>query len=227
VFTAYSPSHLVVLALFAIGTVGLLVYAPRVRGTPAEHRVAVWFAVGNLVFGTISLVLGMVPFHVQRSLPLQICGFGWLVIAAALLTVQPTLTALTYYWGLTFAVQALLQPTLTQPFPEPAFFVFFLKHVLMVWGAVYLTVVLRHGPDWTSYRRAVGWTFVWLAVVFVLNAALGSNYGYVNRKPSGTVLTYLGPWPLYVVVEVAIVLVGWALITVPWTGWPRVRRRVR
>jgi len=227
VFTAYSPSHLVVLALFAIGTVGLLIYGPRVRGTPAERRVAVWFAVGNLVFGAISLVQGLVPFDVQSSLPLQICGFGWLVIAAALLTVRPTLTALTYYWGLTFAVQALVQPTLTQPFPQPEFFVFFLKHALMVWGAVYLTVVLRHGPDWTSYRRAVGWTVAWLGVVFVLNAALGSNYGYVNRKPTGTVLTYLGPWPLYVVVEAAIVLVGWALITVPWTGWPRRRTRVR
>src|SRR5262249_39606636 len=55
VFTAYSPSHLVVLALFTIGTVGLLVYGPRVRGTPAERRVAVWFAFANLVFGTISL----------------------------------------------------------------------------------------------------------------------------------------------------------------------------
>jgi len=132
VFTAYSPSHLVVLALFAIGTVGLLVYGPRVRGTPAERRVAVWFAVGNLVFGAISLVQGLVPFDVESSLPLQICGFGWLVIAAALLTVRPTLTALTYYWGLTFAVQALVQPTLTQPFPQPEFFVFFLKHALMV-----------------------------------------------------------------------------------------------
>jgi hypothetical integral membrane protein (TIGR02206 family) len=120
-----------------------------------------------------------------------------------------------------------LQPTLTQPFPQPEFFVFFVKHSLMVWGAVYLTLVLRHGPDWTSYRRAVGWTLVWLGVVFVLNATLGSNYGYVNRKPSGTVLSLFGPWPWYVVVEAILTMVGWALITVPWAGWPwRVRRTV-
>jgi hypothetical integral membrane protein (TIGR02206 family) len=205
----------------------LLVYGPRVRGTPAERRVAVWFAIGNLVFGTASLLSGLVPFHVKTSLPLQICGFAWIVIAWALLTVQPTATALTYYWGLTLAVQALLQPTLTEPFPELNFFIFFIKHALMVWGAAYLTLVLRHGPDWTSYRRAVGWTLVWLVVVFVLNEAFGSNYGYVNRKPSGTVLSFFGPWPLYLVVEMAIVALGWALITVPWTGWPwRPRQRV-
>lgn len=226
-FTAYSPSHLVVLALFAIGTVGLLAFGPRVRGTSAEHPVAVWFAVGNLVFGTISLVQGLVPFDAQSSLPLQICGFGWVVVAWALLTHRATPTALTYYWGLTLAVQALLQPTLTQAYPQPEFFVFFVKHALMVWGAAYLTLVLRHGPDWTSYRRALGWTLGWLVTAYVVNAAVGSNYGYVNHKPSGTVLTYLGPWPAYVAVEAAIVAVGWAAITLPWTGLPRRRPSTR
>jgi uncharacterized membrane protein YwaF len=42
------------------------------------------------------------------------------------------------------------------------------------------------------------------------------------------VLDLLGPWPAYVLVEMAIVAGGWALITVPWTGWPRFQvRRVR
>jgi hypothetical integral membrane protein (TIGR02206 family) len=222
-FTAYSPSHLVVLALFAIGTIGLLTFGPRLRGSPAERSVAVWFAVANLVLGTISALQALVPFHVDSSLPLQICGFGWVVIAWALFSPRPTPTALTYYWGLTLAVQALLQPTLTQPFPQPEFFVFFLKHALMVWGAAYLTLVLRHGPDWSSYRRAVGWTLVWAVTVFVLNAVVGANYGYLNRKPTGTVLSYLGPWPVYVVAEMAIVMVGWALITLPWAGRPRRR----
>jgi hypothetical integral membrane protein (TIGR02206 family) len=54
--------------------------------------------------------------------------------------------------------------------------------------------------------------------VLVLNAVLGADYGYVNGKPSeSTVLDVLGPWPVYVVVEMAIVIGGWALITLPWT----------
>jgi hypothetical integral membrane protein (TIGR02206 family) len=206
-----------VLAVFAAGTVVLLLAGPRTRGTPAEHGLRVGLAVANLLLGLVSLGQGLVPFDVQSSLPLQICGFGWVVVAGALLTGARTATALTYYWGLTLAVQALLQPTLTQPFPQPEFFVFFAKHIAMVWGAAYLTMVLGHGPDWASYRTAMRWTLAWLVCVFVLNAALGSDYGYVNRKPSGTVLSYLGPWPLYVVVEAAIVAGGWALITLPWT----------
>jgi len=204
------------------GTVGLLAAGPRLRGTPRERQVAVVLAWGNLVFGVASSVTALFPFSAEHSLPLQICDLAWIVVAWALLTLRPLPTALTYYWGLTLSVQALVQPTLTEPFPELEFFVFWGKHVLIVWGAVYLCLSLRHGPDWASYRRAVRWTFGWLVVVLCLNVALDANYGYVNGKPSeATVLDVLGPWPVYVVAEMAIVMVGWALITLPWTGLPR------
>lgn len=226
-FEPYSPSHLVVLGLFVIGAVGLVVAGPRVRGRPSERRITLALAVGNVAFGTAGTLTELVPFNVDSSLPLQICDFAWVLVAWALLSHQPVATALTYFWGLTLSLQALVQPTLTQAYPDPNFFAFWGKHVFLVWGAVYLTLALRHGPDWAGYRRAVGWTFVWLVVVLALNSLLGSNYGYVNGKPSdATVLDLLGPWPWYVVVEVVIVLVGWALITLPWAGLPR-RARAR
>lgn len=227
-FTAYSPPHLVVLALFGAGAVVLVAAGPRLRGSSADRPLARVLAWGNLVFGVASTVLGFFPFTLHHSLPLQICDFAWVVVAWALLTRRALPTALTYYWGLTLSVQALVQPTLTQPFPEPDFFVFWGKHVLIIWGAVYLCLSLRHGPDWVGYRRAVVWTLVWLVVVLGVNALLGSDYGYVNRKPSeATVLDLLGPWPIYVVLEMAIVMGGWALITLPWTGLPRTRRTDR
>jgi hypothetical integral membrane protein (TIGR02206 family) len=224
VFTAYSPSHLVVLALFAAGTVGLLVLGPRLRASDAARPLTVTLAWATVAFGVASTVTELFPFSVRHSLPLQICDVAWIFVAWALLTTHPLPLALTYYWGLTLSVQALVQPTLTEPFPDLEFFVFWGKHVLIVWGAVYLCLALRRGPDWSSYRTAVAWTLGWLVVVLCLNALLGSNYGYVNEKPSeATVLDVLGPWPVYVVAEMAIVAAGWALITLPWVGRP-VRR---
>jgi hypothetical integral membrane protein (TIGR02206 family) len=212
----------VVLAVFVIGTVGLLLAGSRVRGRPAERTLRVVLAVALLFFGVASSVSALVPWHLDDSLPLQICDLAWVVVAWALLTGHPAATALTYYWGLTLGVQALVQPTLTSPFPHVEFFAFWGKHLLIVWGAVYLTLALRHGPDWRAYRTAVGWTALWLVAVLCLNGLLGTNYGYVNGKPSeATVLDLLGPWPLYVAAEMVIVAVGWALITLPWTGLPR------
>ena len=51
----------------------------------------------------------------------------------------------------------------------------------------------------------------------MFNVIADTNYGYLNRLPkSSSLLDYLGPWPLYVVLEIAIVAVVWALLTWPW-----------
>jgi len=52
--------------------------------------------------------------------------------------------------------------------------------------------------------------------VFCFNLAVGTNYGFLNRKPGTSILDLLGPWPLYVVVEIALVCGVWALMTWPW-----------
>ena len=73
-----------------------------------------------------------VPFDAQGSLPLQVCDFAWIVVAWALLTRHRFALALTYYWGLTLSLQAMVQPTLDDAFPDPNFFAFWGKHVLLV-----------------------------------------------------------------------------------------------
>lgn len=220
-FEPWGTSHLVVLGVFAIGVVVLLLVGPVVRGRPAERPLSVTLAVGNIVFGLVGVVTEFSDGgRVAGNLPLQLCDFAWVPVAWALLTRHPFALALAYYWGLTLSLQALAQPTLDEAFPDPNFFAFWGKHVLLVWGAVYATLTLRQGPDWRGYRIAVLATAAWVAGAMVVNTALDANYGYFNGKPDGTVLDLLGPWPWYVLAEVAIVAAVWALITLPW-----VRRR--
>jgi hypothetical integral membrane protein (TIGR02206 family) len=221
VFESWGPSHLVVLGVFAVGVVVLLAVGPLVRGRPVERPLAVTLAVGNIVFGLIGTVTEFGDGgRVEGNLPLQLCDFAWVPVAWALLTRHPLALALTYFWGLTLSLQAMAQPTLDEAFPDPNFFAFWGKHVLLVWGAVFATLTLRQGPDWRGYRQAVLWTAGWVAVAMSVNGLLDTNYGYFNAKPDGTVLDYLGAWPWYVLAEVAIVAGVWALITLPW-----VRRR--
>jgi hypothetical integral membrane protein (TIGR02206 family) len=218
VFEAYSTSHLVVLGVFVVGVVVLLAIGPLVRKRPTLARpIAVALAVGNIAFGLVGTVTELDPDDIAGNLPLQLCDFAWIPVAWALLTSHRGALALTYYWGLTLSLQALAQPTLDEAFPDPNFFAFWGKHVLLVWGAVYATLTLRQGPDWRGYRLAVAWTFAWVVVAMSVNGILDTNYGYFNGKPEGTVLDYLGPWPWYVLAEVAIVAGIWALITLPWT----------
>jgi hypothetical integral membrane protein (TIGR02206 family) len=58
--------------------------------------------------------------------------------------------------------------------------------------------------------------------VYAFNVVVGTNYGYLNAKPSAaSALDLLGPWPWYVLNEIVIVAVFWALITWPWARRPQ------
>ena len=86
-----------------------------------------------------------------------------------------------------------------------------------MWAAIYLTWGRGMRPDWRSYRLAVVVTVVWAAVTFTFNRIAGTDYGFLNRKPStASLLDVLGPWPWYVFVAATLVAIVWALMTWPW-----------
>ena len=107
-------------------------------------------------------------------------------------------------------------------FPDPRYFMFWSMHFLIVWSAVYLTFGLGLGPGWREYRVTLAVTLAWALLAYTFDVAADVNYGYLVRKPgSASLLDLLGPWPVYVVASLGILLAGWALITWPWV----VRRR--
>jgi hypothetical integral membrane protein (TIGR02206 family) len=72
-------------------------------------------------------------------------------------------------------------------------------------------------PDWRSYRIAVLGTISWGAMMFVVNQLAGTNYGFLNRKPStASLLDVFGPWPWYVFVASGLIFIVWVLMTWPW-----------
>jgi hypothetical integral membrane protein (TIGR02206 family) len=218
-FQSFSAEHLAILGLFVLGVVVFAVLGVRLRGTAAGVRFTRAYALAIPVFTVPFQVLQLLPgdFDLGTSLPFQICDLDWMVAVYALWTRRPRAVALLYFWGLTLSTQAIITPSLGQTFPDPRYFMFWGMHLLTVWAAVHLVAAVG-GPGWDGYRFAVLVTAVWAALVMVFNALTDTNYGYLNRKPAtASLLDVLGPWPLYVVIEVVIVLGAWALMTWPWT----------
>jgi len=213
----FGPEHLVVLVVFAVGCAAAAVLGLRSRSHDARRSERIAGVVILLVCGPFEIANWVHGIeHWRTDLPLQICDFAWLVAAVELLTRGVLWAALLYYWGLTLSLQGVLTPDLGQVFPDPQFFGFWVRHLTPVWAAVYF-IGARGGPSWRGYRFAVVLTALWAAAMMTLNAALGSNYGFLNAKPeSRSLLDFLGPWPWYVVIELVIVAGGWALITWPW-----------
>lgn len=222
-FQAFGASHLAMLAVFVIGIPLVVLLGRRVRGTPYEQRVSRGYALAVPAITVPLQVIDFLPgqYDLHTTLPLQLCDVAWVVAVIALWSQNHTATTITYLWGVVLTSQALLTPALASDFPHPKFLAFWAMHLLVVWAAAYLTLGLGIRPDWRGLRRTIAATLVWLVVVFIVNALLGTNYGFVNSKPStGSILDLLGPWPWYLLVESALVLAVWALLTWPWVRRP-------
>lgn len=222
-FVVFSGQHLVLIGLFLLGAVVVVLLGRSQRsvvrhgGVPRTGRV---LAVALPAVAVPSQGFQLMPnnFALGSSLPLQLSDLAWLAATWALWTRRRVPTALTYYWGLTLSVQAILTPSLGQRFPDPRFLAFWAVHLMVVWTALYLTLGLGLGPRWREYRATVVVTLAWAVVAYVVDVTLSVNYGFLARRPaSASLLDLLGPWPFYVLASLAILLAVWAMMTLPWT----------
>jgi hypothetical integral membrane protein (TIGR02206 family) len=227
-FPTFGPVHLAIIGVFLAGAVGLVAFGRARHGTEPARRVSRLFAVAIPCVTVPSQAFQLAPgnFSLGSSLPLQLCDLAWVAATWALWTHHRVPVALTYFWGLTLTVQGIITPSLEEAFPEPGFLAFWALHLLIVWAAIYLTLGLGIGPRWREYRVTVAVTAVWAVLVFAFNTVFGVNYGYLNRKPSSaSLLDLLGPWPVYVLAALGLLLAGWALLTWPWVLVGRRRDR--
>ena len=215
-FSAYGPSHWGVLALFVIGAATLVLVGRRQTEEQARRFGRVLGAVTAVIYAAI-LIYVLSPPSID-SVPLQLTDLATVVAAYALWSRRQWASALTYYWGLVLSTQALISPALQSPdFPDYRFLAFWAIHLLVVWAAIYLTWGRGMRPDWRDFRFAVVATLLWATVTFTFNKFAGTNYGFLNHKPStASLLDVLGPWPWYVFVAATLVCIVWALMTWPW-----------
>ena len=220
-FEAFSGQHYLLLAIFALGLVAMVVWGRRHRGSEREpsRRRAFACVVALAAVSVQAYQLTPGDFSLGTSLPLQLCDVATVATVVALWTRSRRAAAFTYYTGLSLTIQGVLTPSLAEQFPDPRFLGFWALHFGVVWAAVYLTWGLGLRPTWRLYWFTVAATAAWAASAYLFNVAAGTNYGYLNRKPaSASVLDLLGPWPWYVLAEIGLVFVGWALLmTLPWT----------
>lgn len=224
-FHAFGPSHIGALVVFVVGIVAVIWIGRRHRGTPAEGRFRAGFAIAIPIFTIPLQILQFLPpdWNFDTSLPLQLCDLAWIAGVIALWTRWRWAVALVYFWGIPLTTQAIITPDLVQGFPSPRFWMFWGMHFLVVWSAFYLAFGLRIAPAWREFASTVAITFVWAVGVFCFNLVTGANYGFLNGKPStASLLDLLGPWPMYVFIEIALIMAVWALMT-----WPWVRARTR
>lgn len=214
-FTPYGSSHWTVLLIFVLCAV-LLIALGRRQSAQGAQQFARLFALLILCFELPLQLQGLLPpnWDITHSLPFELCDLAWMAAACALWTQRGWALALTFYWGLTLTPQAMITPDLNLDFPSPSFILFWGQHCLIVLAAIYLTWGRGWRPNWHGYWTTVALTLGWGLCMLAFNSLTGANYLFVNAKPeSASLLDLLGPWPWYLLAELALGMAVWALLT--------------
>ncbi len=146
-------------------------------------------------------------------LPLQLCDLAVLLAAYGLVTLDRRVIDLLYFWAGSGTLLATLTPDLAHGFPALDYFVFFGLHGLVIVAAALLVLGLDLRPSPRAWWRAFVVTLAYACLVGLFNAAWGTNFLYLCRKPvMPTMLDAFGPWPYYLLVCAALALVSFRLL---------------
>ena len=228
-FTLFGPDHLAVLFL-TVALPALLVVLVRSRGGERRVQPICYGLAATLILNQVILLIYVhrIGLPLEEHLPFQLCDWAMLTGVAALLARHRLAFELTYFWGLAGTLQAVLTPDLEYGFPDLGFILFSIAHSGIIVAILFLTLGLRMRPTLRSLWRAFLGVQVYAAVTLLLNVALGTNYGYLLRKPARpSLLDFLGPWPWYIASLEVMGLALFFLFYAPFALGDRLRRERR
>ena len=218
-FQLFGPPHLAFLGLVLLAC--LLLYFLRDRFSPRQRVafrwiLAIWLVLNELAFHTWNVYCGL--WSVQTHLPLHICSIMVFASAYMLVTRNYTIYEFSFFMGIGAAMQALLTPDAgIYGFPHFRFFQTMTAHGLIVFSAVYMTAVEKFRPSPKSLLKVAIGMNVYMAVIFIFNQLIGSNYLFIAHKPeTASLIDVLGPWPWYILSLEAIGIAVCLLLYLPF-----------
>lgn len=200
-FRPFGTTHLAALVVIALAGAALILLARRSRAPrlvrACEHLLALMLCV--LTFGRLLAGVLKGSLDIQSALPFHYCDLAAMAGALALWTHRQRLCETIYFFGLAGTLQALITPALQVDFPAPRYWLFFGSHGAVVITSIYVVAGLRHSPRAGAVTRAMAVMTVYAVTVGLVNATLGTNYGFLCAKPpTASLIDWLGPWPWYV-----------------------------
>ncbi len=215
----FGGAHIAALVATAAAAALMIAWGRGAGGGRCARRAEVALAVLLLTSYPAKILAryaGGIPVNVDVMFPLHLCDLAALAGFFALALRAPLAAELTYFWGLAGTVQAILTPSTCYDFPSPAYFAFFQLHAGVVVAALYLPLGLGWRPRPGAVLRVWVWGLGYVAVAAAVDFAAGANYGFFREPAAGSLMVWLGPWPIYVVAMVAVALPVFALLGLPF-----------
>jgi hypothetical integral membrane protein (TIGR02206 family) len=166
-------------------------------------------------------------YGLDVDLPLHLTDAVTVVAAFALWSPGALRFELTYFWGLTASLQAVLTPGLDPDDHFPSFFFwhYFMTHSGVLVAAIFLAFGLGLTAHSGAVLRVFAATAAWAAVAAAGNALTGGNCMFLAERPeTASLLDHMGSWPWYILGAALLALVLFALLDIPFRRrralWP-------
>ncbi|TGL62859.1 TIGR02206 family membrane protein [Leptospira sarikeiensis] len=225
-FEHWSPLHFSILIITFSTSFGLPFLAKKFATQKTRHII-------GIILGSI-LLLNYCVYVIYRidsgywqlryDLPMEFCNWAAIVTSLALFTRNRTLAELSYFWVIAGSIQGVITPDLSVNFPHIYFFIFFIAHSGLVISAIYVVLGLELKPRKGAVLRSVLYSQIFVITALIVDFALGANYGYMREKPgAGSLLDYLGPWPIYILWLEGLGIIMFTLLYLPfWKKDPKI-----
>ncbi|MCC7500078.1 MAG: TIGR02206 family membrane protein [Bryobacterales bacterium] len=216
-FRLFGPVHLSIIG--AIPALAALLAAIGKRNRVAASAIRAGLGIFLLADGAAWYAYGFVAqgWKFPDGLPLQLSDFVLVCSALAALALWPACFEFAYFGALAGGGMAILTPDLWAPLSSYSSVYFFSAHGISIVAVLFLIWSKQLRP-----RPGAAWrTFLAMQVIAVVVGAFdgvfGTNYMYLRTKPAQiSLLTYLGPWPVYIVMADALAWVLLWLLALPF-----------
>ena len=218
-FILFGKPQLVFDLIFIVIFILLYISRKRIRSSKSEKKFRYSIA-SILLIQEAVLNIWRIYNHawsLNASLPLELCSVSVILASIMLFTKNYKLFELVYFWGLGGAINSLITPDLgVFGFPHFRFFQFFISHALIIFAILYMVFVYEYYPTHKSILKVFIITILYGSCLIIINIILNSNYLYLCWKPeAGTILDFMGPWPLYVIIFVLFTFLVCYILYVP------------
>ena len=227
-FVLFSTQHLIAIGLIVL--IGAILILSQHRAGEKSRKIVRYTLAALLVINETTWHLWNLntgQWTIQTMLPFHLCSALVWLTAYMLVTRNRTIYEFAYLVGIAGALQAILTPDLGQyAFPHYRYFQVFISHGIIIIAALYMTIVEGYHPTWQSVKKTAIYGNIYLAAIFILNLLIGSNYLFVAHKPeTASLLDALPPWPVYILVIVALAAVFVLLFYAPFAlmDWKKKR----
>jgi hypothetical integral membrane protein (TIGR02206 family) len=217
-FIMFGNQHMIALLFFALFGYFLIKWAKKLSNEK-QHTVATIFAFSLSITVIIWTVLKIYTrgFDIKHDLPLHLCNFLALLLPIFTLSKKKIYFDIILFWILAGTTHAVITPDLRNGFPNFIFFKYWYVHAGLIIFVLYTTIVLQLKPNFKSVFISFIALQVYIALLFIINKLLNTNYFYTNSKPEGpTALDYLGEWPYYILTVELILIPYFLLIYLPF-----------